>query len=116
MNPGHAREAAAESGFSCISTGVGPGFRQDPNGMTATIDSAGRIVIPKAVRNAAHLEPGTKVRLQVTPSGRVEIEPEPLSVALKRRGRFTVAIPTDRRPVLKQTDVDRAVAAIRAGG
>lgn len=83
--------------------------------MTATIDSAGRIVIPKAVRNAANLEPGTKVRLRVTPSGRVEIEPEPLSVALERRGRFTVAIPTDRRPVLKQTDVDRAVAAIRAG-
>ncbi|MDE0124539.1 MAG: AbrB/MazE/SpoVT family DNA-binding domain-containing protein [Bryobacterales bacterium] len=84
--------------------------------MTATIDSAGRIVIPKAVRNAAHLEPGTKVRVQVTPSGRVEIEPEPLSVALERSGRFTVAIPRDRRPVLKQTDVDRAVAAIRAGG
>ena len=83
--------------------------------MTATIDSAGRIVIPKAVRNAAHLEPGTKVLVRVTPSGRVEIEPEALSVAWERRARFTVAIPTDRRSVLKQTDVDRAVSAIRAG-
>lgn len=83
--------------------------------MTTAIDSAGRIVIPKAIRDAAHLEPGTKVRLRATVSGRVEIESEPLSVDLERRGRFTVAIPTNRRSALKQTEVDRTVAAIRAG-
>ena len=85
-------------------------------GMATTIDRAGRIVIPKAVRAAAHLEPGTRVRFRVTSSGVVEIEPEPLSVVLELRGRFTVAVPADDRPALKQADVNRTVAEMRADG
>ena len=52
--------------------------------MIATIDKAGRLVVPKAIREAAQLGPGTEVRLRVV-SGRVEIEPVPVSVALKRK-------------------------------
>lgn len=84
--------------------------------MKTTIDTAGRIVIPKEIRTAARLEPGTRVRLRVTPYGLVEIEPEPLSVVLERRGRFTVAIPEDEQPLLKQADVERTVAELREGG
>ena len=50
--------------------------------MTSTIDRAGRIVIPKAIRDAARLEPGTGVRFRVV-SGRVQIESVPLEVTLE---------------------------------
>ena len=111
------------TGIRCTSIGFGPDFRlikrggltASKNGMTATVDSAGKTAIPRAVCYAAHLAPGTKVRLRVTPCGRMEIEPEPLSVVLERRGRPTVAVRMDRCSALKQTEVDRTFAAIRAG-
>ena len=81
--------------------------------MKNTIDGAGRIVIPKAIRIAACLEPGTKVLFRVTSSGVVEIEPEPLPVVFERRGQFTVAIPEEDRPVLSQSEVDRTIAEVR---
>jgi AbrB family looped-hinge helix DNA binding protein len=52
--------------------------------MKSTIDRAGRIVVPKAIREAAHLRPGTVVRFRVQ-GGHVEIEPVPLTVTLQRR-------------------------------
>ena len=81
--------------------------------MNATVDGAGRVVIPKGIRTAAHLEPGTKVRIRLTPNGSVEIEPEPLAVDLERRGRFTVAVPKYDQQTLKQEEVDRTLREIR---
>ena len=83
--------------------------------MHTTIDSAGRVVIPKKIRTAAHLEPGTRIRVRVTSAGIVEIEPEPLAVVLETKGQFTVAMPQGDLPELKQEPVDRTVAAIRSG-
>ena len=82
--------------------------------MMTTIDRAGRIVIPKRIRVAAHLEPGTRIRVSMAPSGIVEIEPEPMACVLQTKGRFTVAMPQGDRPVLKQAQVNQAVEAIRA--
>lgn len=42
--------------------------------MTATIDSAGRVVIPKALRDRAGLTPGTRIDF-VFHDGSVEIRP-----------------------------------------
>lgn len=120
---GTLERSGRRTGIRRTSIGVGSDFRSrtrggltaSKNGMTATVDSAGRTVTPKAVCYAAHLAPGTKVRLRVTPCGRIEIEPEPLSVVLKRRGRPTVAVRADRWSALKQTEVDRTFAAIRVG-
>ena len=62
--------------------------------MNATIDKAGRLVVPKAIRDAARLEPGTEVRFRVV-SGHVEIEPVPLAVKPSSgEGRFVVAVPS----------------------
>lgn len=62
-----------------------------------TIDKAGRLVVPKAIREAAHLRPGTQVRFRVA-DGYVQIEPEPLKVTLKRRGSVVVAVPQGCNP------------------
>jgi AbrB family looped-hinge helix DNA binding protein len=65
--------------------------------MKTTIDSAGRLVIPKDVRREAGLRPGMTVEVRWH-NGRVEIEPAPLVVDVTRRGRLTVAVP--RRAVV----------------
>lgn len=65
--------------------------------MKTTIDSGGRIVIPKAVRDLAHLETGREVDVRFE-DGAVVIEPVPLRVNLRRRGRFLVAEPLDTVP------------------
>ena len=62
--------------------------------MKTTIDSAGRIVIPKAVREAARLLPGMPLAVAFR-DGRVEIEPEPRQVRLEREGSFLVAVPAE---------------------
>ena len=82
--------------------------------MNATIDKAGRLVVPKAIREAAQLEPGTQVRFRVV-SGKVEIEPVPLEVTLERRGRFVVAVPSGARTTLEASVVDETIAEVRGG-
>ena len=62
-----------------------------------TIDSAGRIVLPSAVRRALNLTPGSRLRLEVV-AQRIELTPEPDADAdaelLRRPGRRTVLKPT----------------------
>lgn len=60
--------------------------------MITTIDSAGRLVIPGPVRREAALEPGMPLEVRCR-DGVIEIEPEPLAVALERRGRLLIAKP-----------------------
>jgi AbrB family looped-hinge helix DNA binding protein len=62
--------------------------------MRTTIDEAGRLVIPKRVRDAAQLAPGAPLEVRWR-DGRIEIEPAPLSVRLERRGRFVIAVPDE---------------------
>lgn len=58
--------------------------------MRATIDGAGRVVIPKQLRQAAALEPGQE--LEITEhDGRIEIEPVPVPVRLVERDGFLAA-------------------------
>ena len=73
--------------------------------MKTTIDSAGRIVIPKSVRDAARLVPG--MALVVTfRDGKVEIEPEPRSVGLVRRRTLLVAVPEEPGEFLSSDTVE----------
>lgn len=58
--------------------------------MRATIDGAGRVVIPKQLRQAAALEPGQE--LEITEhDGRIEIEPVSVPVRLVERDGFLAA-------------------------
>ena len=85
--------------------------------MCSTIDSAGRVVIPKPIREAARLCPGTRVRFRVALAGVViepaSPEPAPLSVTLERRGAMVVAVPRTPVPVLSSEDVTRTMDEIR---
>jgi AbrB family looped-hinge helix DNA binding protein len=80
--------------------------------MVSTIDSAGRLVIPKPIREAARLRPGTPVRFRVD-SGGVLVEPEPLTVTFERRGTLVVAVPKTPVPTLSSEDVTRTIDEIR---
>lgn len=84
--------------------------------MTSTIDSAGRIVIPRDVREAAGLEPGVPLEIRVH-DGRVEIEPMPRAVRVVRRGRLSVAVPVEESGErLTNEQVRRTTDAVRRRG
>ena len=80
--------------------------------MITTIDSAGRLVIPKDVRRQAGLEPGMPLEVRLH-EGRIEIEPAPLRVRLERRGRFVVAVPETVVPPLTAQIVDATRRRLR---
>lgn len=64
--------------------------------MFTTIDSAGRVVIPKALREQAGLIPGAELRVELDGAGvRIEVAP---GEGLERRGRFLV-IPASGHPI-----------------
>lgn len=74
--------------------------------MTTTMDQAGRLVIPSEIRREAALEPGTPLEVRWH-DGIIEIEPQPLSVKLERKGRLLVARPGTRVPALRTAVVER---------
>jgi len=60
------------------------------NAMKSTIDQAGRVVIPKAIREAAGLKPGSPLKIEYR-DGRVEIERKSPKVRLVKKGTVLVA-------------------------
>jgi AbrB family looped-hinge helix DNA binding protein len=80
--------------------------------MKITIDSAGRLVIPKEIRRDAGLKPGMPLDVRWR-EGLIEIEPAPLPVKLTKRGRLLVAVPEKPiTPLLSET-VERTRRQIR---
>jgi len=80
--------------------------------MRTTIDEAGRLVIPRAIRRQAGLTPRTRLHIRMR-DGRLEIEPEPLPVKLVRRGRLLVAVPQGGVPLLRPRTVERTRRMLR---
>lgn len=61
--------------------------------MKTTIDGAGRVVIPKAIRDRAGLQAGAELEIAFR-EGRIEIEPATVEVQLvHRKGRAVLALP-----------------------
>lgn len=67
--------------------------------MRTTIDSAGRIVVPKPLRDAMHLRPGQAVDIVFT-DGRLEIEVASAEVHVQMTRGFPVAVPDEELPPL----------------
>jgi AbrB family looped-hinge helix DNA binding protein len=67
--------------------------------MRATIDAAGRIVVPKLLREALGVRPGQALELQVR-DGRLEIELAPVDMRLERGPHGSVAVPAEPVPTL----------------
>jgi AbrB family looped-hinge helix DNA binding protein len=80
--------------------------------MTVTIDAAGRLVIPKAIRDEAEIEPGMPLEISVN-DGVIEIAPRASGVRLVRQGRWLVAEPLEPGPPLTTADTTRAIARSR---
>jgi AbrB family looped-hinge helix DNA binding protein len=80
--------------------------------MQTTIDSAGRLVVPKPLRDAIGLVPGRRVDI-VFVDGRLEIEVAPLDAHLEMKDGFPVIVPDEPVPPLSEDEVRRALDAVR---
>ena len=67
--------------------------------MLTTIDSGGRVVIPKALRDRLGLAPGGAVELRER-DGTIELEPAATPMRLRRAGSRVVAVPEVELPPL----------------
>jgi AbrB family looped-hinge helix DNA binding protein len=81
--------------------------------IVVSIDAAGRLVVPKAIREQAGLEPGMELEIRCR-DGRVEIEPAPRQVRISRRGNVLVALPLDPSEPLDEDTVERTRDALRS--
>ncbi len=76
------------------------------------IDSAGRIIIPKALRDELGLKPGRPLAIH-SRDGTLVIEPMPTEVTLVRRGKRIIAKPAKSLPQLTQAEVRAALEGTR---
>lgn len=80
--------------------------------MKATLDAAGRILVPKALRLALGLKAGQPLEIRAG-DGRLEIEIVPTPGQLKRRGKRVVTVPNAERPALTAEQVRDTLERIR---
>ncbi len=67
--------------------------------MKTTIDAAGRIVVPKAIREELALYGGEELEVTAV-DGRIEIEVPLTPMHMERRGNVLVAVPAVPMPTL----------------
>lgn len=80
--------------------------------MVATIDKAGRIVVPKRLREQLGFKPGQKLELSAV-DGRLEVEHPTTPVHLEQRGGRLVAVTDAPMPALTQEQVRETLEQIR---
>jgi AbrB family looped-hinge helix DNA binding protein len=80
--------------------------------MKATIDAAGRIVVPKALRQALGLKPGQLLEIRAG-DGRLEIEIASTPMRLQKRGKGIVAVPDTELPTLTAENVRDTLERVR---
>jgi AbrB family looped-hinge helix DNA binding protein len=82
------------------------------NAMKIAMDSAGRIVVPKALRQALDLRPGQPLEIRAG-DGRLEIEVAPTPLKLQKRGKGVVAVPSAPLPTLTADEVRATLERLR---
>jgi AbrB family looped-hinge helix DNA binding protein len=80
--------------------------------MRTTIDAAGRIVVPKPLRDALGLGPGELLEIRAS-DGRLEVEAAPTPMKLKKRGKGVVAVPETELPPLTADQVRDTLEQVR---
>jgi AbrB family looped-hinge helix DNA binding protein len=80
--------------------------------MITTMDAAGRVVLPKALRNKARLQPGAPLDVRVV-DGRIEIEPAAAVVTVEKRQGFWVATPSGTDATLTLEQVNDTLDTLR---
>jgi AbrB family looped-hinge helix DNA binding protein len=80
--------------------------------MKTTIDAAGRIVVPKAIRQSLGLKPGQVLDIRAG-EGRLEMEIAATPMRLKKRGKGQVAVPDAELPPLTAEQVRDTLERVR---
>jgi AbrB family looped-hinge helix DNA binding protein len=80
--------------------------------MRSTIDSAGRVVIPKTLRERLGLGPHRKIEIRER-EGHIEIEPVPTPMKLVRRRGGLAAVPDEDLPPLTDEVVRATIEHVR---
>lgn len=80
--------------------------------MKATLDAAGRIVVPKPLRQELGLKPGQLLDIRAG-DGRLEIEVEATPMTLLKRGKGVVAVPETELPSLTAEQVRDTLERVR---
>lgn len=80
--------------------------------MRTTIDSAGRIVVPKAIREELALYGGQELEVTAV-DGRIEIDVPPTPVHLEERDGILVAVPDRPLPPLTDELVRETLEKVR---
>ena len=80
--------------------------------MKTTIDAAGRIVVPKPMRQALGLKPGQALEIRAG-DGRLEIEVAPTPMQLRTMGKGVVAVPNVKLPALTGEQVRETLERTR---
>jgi AbrB family looped-hinge helix DNA binding protein len=82
--------------------------------MKTTIDAAGRLVVPKAIRAQAGIRAGEPLDVTYR-DGRIEIEVAPREVRIEKRGPFSVAEPVGPYEPLRESAVRKTREETRSG-
>lgn len=80
--------------------------------MTTTIDHAGRLVIPKRIREMAGLQSGAELEVEYR-DGKIEIEPRAAEMTLRKVGRRVVIVAPRGTPQMTVQDVETVRQEIR---
>lgn len=80
--------------------------------MQTTIDAAGRIVVPKSLREQLGLRPGQVLDIRAA-DGRLEVEVAATPMNLKKRGKGVVAVPETDLPALTADLVRETLERLR---
>jgi AbrB family looped-hinge helix DNA binding protein len=80
--------------------------------MITTIDSAGRIVVPKRLRDELGFKPGQNLELSAV-DGRLEVEHPVTPMRLEQRGGRLVAVTDREMPVLTAEMVRDTLEQVR---
>ncbi len=80
--------------------------------MRTTIDAAGRIVVPKVLRDELGLTGGQELDI-IGRDGRLEVEVPPARLHLERRGALVVAVPDVELPILSADEVRATLERVR---
>jgi AbrB family looped-hinge helix DNA binding protein len=79
--------------------------------ITITLGKAGRLVVPKAIRDSLGLHEGSRLKLEVQ-GGKLQAAPEPDPVSIDLKGGFPVI---HAGPALKRGTIVQAIKADRDG-
>ena len=80
--------------------------------MQSTIDAAGRVVIPKPIRDSLGLTGGQKIEIRER-DGAIEIEPVATPMRLEQRNGRLVAVPDRELPPLTDEMVRATLERVR---